>query len=59
MKSTVAIAIALLHVALPVPRGENASAEAANHWAFQIGAVYAETSFNHAAKGLDFINYGH
>ncbi len=28
-------------------------------WAVQIGPVYAETSFNHAAKGLDFINYGH
>ena len=27
-------------------------------WAVQIGPVYAETSFNHAAKGLDFINYG-
>lgn len=28
-------------------------------WAVQLGPVYAETSFNHAAKGLDFINYGH
>lgn len=28
-------------------------------WAVQIGPIYAETSFNHAAKGLDFINYGH
>jgi uncharacterized membrane protein len=28
-------------------------------WAVQIGPVYAETSFNHAPKGLDFINYGH
>lgn len=28
-------------------------------WAIQIGPVYAETSFNHAAKGLDMINYGH
>ena len=28
-------------------------------WAVQIGPVYAETSFNHAAKGLDLINYGH
>lgn len=28
-------------------------------WAVQIGPVYAETPFNHAAKGLDFINYGH
>jgi uncharacterized membrane protein len=28
-------------------------------WAVQIGPVYAETSFNHAAKGLDVINYGH
>ena len=27
-------------------------------WAVQIGPVYAETSFNHAAKGLDMINYG-
>lgn len=27
-------------------------------WAVQIGPVYAETSFNHAPKGLDFINYG-
>jgi len=27
-------------------------------WAIQIGPVYAETSFNHAPKGLDFINYG-
>ncbi|RKX37772.1 MAG: hypothetical protein DRP64_16725 [Verrucomicrobia bacterium] len=27
-------------------------------WAVQIGPVYAETSFNHAAKGLDVINYG-
>ena len=28
-------------------------------WAVQIGPVYAETSFNHAAKGLDLVNYGH
>ena len=28
-------------------------------WAVQLGPVYAETSFNHAAKGLDMINYGH
>jgi hypothetical protein len=28
-------------------------------WAVQLGPVYAETSFNHAAKGLDLINYGH
>ena len=28
-------------------------------WAVQVGPVYAETSFNHAAKGLDVINYGH
>ncbi|BDS06550.1 hypothetical protein NT6N_15900 [Oceaniferula spumae] len=28
-------------------------------WAVQIGPVYAETSFNHAPKGLDVINYGH
>jgi uncharacterized membrane protein len=28
-------------------------------WVVQIGPVYAETSFNHAAKGLDCINYGH
>ncbi len=28
-------------------------------WAVQLGPVYAETSFNHAPKGLDFINYGH
>lgn len=28
-------------------------------WAVQIGPIYAETSFNHAPKGLDFINYGH
>ena len=27
-------------------------------WAVQLGPVYAETSFNHAPKGLDFINYG-
>ena len=27
-------------------------------WAVQVGPVYAETSFNHAAKGLDVINYG-
>ncbi len=27
-------------------------------WAVQIGPIYAETSFNHAPKGLDFINYG-
>jgi uncharacterized membrane protein len=28
-------------------------------WAVQLGPVYAETPFNHAVKGLDFINYGH
>lgn len=28
-------------------------------WAVQLGPVYAETSFNHAPKGLDVINYGH
>jgi hypothetical protein len=28
-------------------------------WAVQIGLVYAETSFNHLAKGLDMINCGH
>ena len=28
-------------------------------WAVQLGPVYAETSFSHAPKGLDFINYGH
>lgn len=28
-------------------------------WAVQIGPIYAETSFNHSPKGLDFINYGH
>lgn len=28
-------------------------------WAVQLGPIYAETSFNHAPKGLDFINYGH
>ncbi len=28
-------------------------------WAGQIGPGYAETSCNHAAKGLDVINYGH
>lgn len=27
-------------------------------WAVQLGPVYAETSFNHAPKGLDVINYG-
>jgi uncharacterized membrane protein len=27
-------------------------------WAVQLGPVYAETSFNHAPKGLDLINYG-
>ncbi len=27
-------------------------------WAVQLGPVYAETSFNHTPKGLDFINYG-
>jgi uncharacterized membrane protein len=27
-------------------------------WAIQLGPVYAETSFNHAPKGLDLINYG-
>lgn len=27
-------------------------------WAVQLGLVYTETSFNHALKGLDFINYG-
>jgi uncharacterized membrane protein len=27
-------------------------------WAVQLGPVYAETSFNHSPKGLDFINYG-
>ncbi len=27
-------------------------------WAVQLGPVYAETSFNYAAKGLDLINYG-
>ncbi|MDG1358595.1 MAG: glutamine amidotransferase [Akkermansiaceae bacterium] len=27
-------------------------------WAVQVGPVYAETSFNHAPKGLDVINYG-
>jgi hypothetical protein len=27
-------------------------------WAVQIGPVYAETSSNHATKGLDFISYG-
>jgi len=27
-------------------------------WAVQTGPVYAETSFNHAPKGLDVINYG-
>lgn len=27
-------------------------------WAVQLGPVYAETSFNQAAKGMDFINYG-
>ncbi len=27
-------------------------------WAVQMGPVYAETSFNHAPKGLDVINYG-
>lgn len=26
-------------------------------WAVQLGPVYAETSFNHAPKGLDFINF--
>jgi len=26
-------------------------------WAVQLGPVYAETSFNHAPKGLDFIKY--
>lgn len=25
----------------------------------KIGPVYVETSFHHAAKGLDFIIYGH
>jgi uncharacterized membrane protein len=27
-------------------------------WAVQLGPVYAETSFSHVPKGLDFINYG-
>lgn len=27
-------------------------------WAIQIGPVYAETSFNHAPKGLEVIDYG-
>lgn len=27
-------------------------------WAVQLGPLYAETSFNHAPKGLDLINYG-
>ena len=27
-------------------------------WAVQMGPVYAETPFNYAYKGLDFINYG-
>ena len=27
-------------------------------WAVQLGPVYAETSFNHAPKGLELINYG-
>lgn len=27
-------------------------------WAVQLGPVYAETSFNHAPKGLEIINYG-
>ncbi|MCC5829994.1 MAG: hypothetical protein JJU36_11155 [Phycisphaeraceae bacterium] len=27
-------------------------------WAVQLGPIYAETSFNHAAKGLDLVNYG-
>ncbi len=27
-------------------------------WAVQIGPIYAETSFNHSPKGLDFFNYG-
>lgn len=27
-------------------------------WAVQLGPVYAETSFNHAPKGLEVINYG-
>ena len=27
-------------------------------WAVQLGPVYAETSFSHTPKGLDFINYG-
>ncbi len=28
-------------------------------WAVQLGPIYAETSFSHAPKGLDLINYGH
>ena len=28
-------------------------------WAVQMGPIYAETPFNYAYKGLDFINYGH
>ena len=28
-------------------------------WAVQLGPIYAETSFSHVPKGLDFINYGH
>ena len=27
-------------------------------WAVRLGPVYAETSFSHVPKGLDFINYG-